>query len=102
MRKRLEEFKNELISVNCLEGHEDVLLAFDHLMDEVEKHEQTHYERRGLSAEAGYKAVQEAEETFLEEIAWFRQAAYRVIERTVADLVNKGNKHWTKFYAKVE
>ncbi|MFB9325547.1 hypothetical protein ACFFSY_06380 [Paenibacillus aurantiacus] len=102
MKQRLEEFKARLIEEGRLEGHEDVLLAFDHLLDEVDAHEQEHLVNKAKYGIAGYKVDRNAEETFQEEVSWMRQAAYRVIERTVADLINKGNKNWEKFYDKVE
>lgn len=102
MRQRLEEFKSRLIEEDRLTGHEDVLLAFDHLLDEVDAHEQEHLVAKAKYGIAGYKVDRSAEDAFQEEVSWMRQAAYRVIERTVADLINKGNKHWEKFYDKVE
>ncbi|MBB3108881.1 hypothetical protein FHS18_000933 [Paenibacillus phyllosphaerae] len=102
MRQRLEEFKAQLIEENLLEGHEDVLLAFEHLLDEVDAHEKEHIITSAKLGIAGYKTDRSAEETFREDMSWLRQAAYRVIERTVADLINKGNKHWQKFYDQVE
>lgn len=102
MRKQMEEFREMLKQGNKLSGHEDVLIAFDHLLDLVEEHETSHIEEIGRRSLNYEKANGEVEFAIREEISFMRKAAHTVIERTVLDLINKGQKTWEKFYDKVE
>jgi hypothetical protein len=98
MRKSIENFKELLIKENKLQGHEDVLLAFDHLLDMVDEHERQHQVEVGIRSLNYEKPNGELEAAIREEALFFRRAIHTVIERTVADLVNKGNKEWHRFF----
>ncbi|MBW5446439.1 hypothetical protein GE107_10240 [Cohnella sp. CFH 77786] len=102
MRKSIENFKELLVKENKLAGHEDVLLAFDHLLDLVDEHEEQHRIEVGVRSLNKEKTKGEVEAAIREEDLFFRKAIYTVIERTIADLVNRGNKEWHRFYDRVE
>lgn len=102
MRTYLERFKQELGQQGKLQGRESVLIAFDHLLDLLDEHIESHRLEIGARSTNGEKSKGEVEVAIREETEFFRSAVHTVIERTVADLIHRGDKEWTKFYDRVE
>ncbi len=102
MRKNMERFKQALQNENKLTGHEGVLIAFDHLLDLLEEHEQYHRVEIGARSTNSEKSNGEVEAAIRQETEFFRNAVHTVIERTVSDLIHKGQKDWKKFYDRVD
>jgi hypothetical protein len=102
LRKTLEEFKQLLIDENKLEGHEQIFLAFDHLLDAIETHEALHRSDVGRRLADSDRPNGEVEEAIRVEDLFFRHAIYTVIRQTTLDLIHQGQKDWQKFYDRVE
>ncbi|OXM16208.1 hypothetical protein [Paenibacillus herberti] len=102
MRKPLERFKQELDHQGKLQGRESVLIAFDHLLDLLDEHVEMHRLEIGARSINGEKSKGEVETAIREESDFFRSAVNTVIERTIADLIHRGDKEWKKFYERVE
>jgi hypothetical protein len=102
MRKNIEKFKSVLEKENKLDGHVGVLIAFDHLLDLLEEHEQYHRIEIGTRSINREKSNGEVEAAIRQETEFFRNAVHTVIDRTVADLIHKGQKDWKNFYDRVD
>lgn len=102
MRKEMERFKQQLSEQGKLQGREAVLIAFDHLLDLLDEHEEKHRLEIGARSTTGEKSKGEVESAIRAETEFFRNAVHTVIDRTVADLVHRGDKEWKKFYDRIE
>ncbi|WP_211746098.1 hypothetical protein [Paenibacillus sp. Marseille-Q4541] len=102
MRKSLQEFRDLMIAENKLGGHEDVLIAFDHLLDMVDEHEAQHQIELGIQRTNYEKSNGQVEAAIRDENRFFREAIHTVIKKTVLDLIHVGKKDWQKFYDRVQ
>ncbi|QJC52110.1 hypothetical protein HGI30_11455 [Paenibacillus albicereus] len=102
MRRQMERFKQQLSDQGKLQGRESVLIAFDHLLDLLDEHEEKHRLEIGARSTNGEKSNGEVEAAIRAETEFFRDAVRTVIERTIADLVHRGDKEWKKFYDRID
>ncbi|WP_274649790.1 hypothetical protein [Paenibacillus humicola] len=90
-RQRVEDLKSRLPK-----EHQEIGHYLEHVLDSLDSLEEEHLRLVAAYAYQGYKVSGDNEQVFNETILTVKQQLFATFEKTVDDILHKGDKRWDR------